>query len=129
MRREEFGPDPTELLRNFRRSYTNYYSRWNRGASVPPDVTVRTPEEHPLDEAQLPDALRSQLASYRRDHPGQRLTFLKHARFVNGRLRLVVEDERGLPPEDELLTLSQTVTLNTSGLVEVVTDLYVARRQ
>ena len=49
-------------------------------------------------------------------------------RLVNAKPEVVVEDESGLPPVEELVTLSQTVTLNTSDRVDVITDLFVARK-
>jgi len=129
MKREGATPDPGDFLRRFRRSYTNFRARWNTPDAVPDGVVLQTPDERPLSDADLPDALRGRLEAYRTAHPGQRLTYLKYARFVDGDPRTVVEDDAGLPSEQHLLTLSQTVTLNTSDTLQVVTDLYVLRRE
>ena len=129
MKREGATPDPGDFLRRFRRSYTNFRARWNTPDAVPDGVVLQTPDERPLSDADLPDALRGRLEAYRTAHPGQRLTYLKYARFVDGDPRTVVEDDTGLPSEQHLLTLSQTVTLNTSDTLQVVTDLYVLRRE
>jgi hypothetical protein len=53
---------------------------------------------------------------------------VKHLRVVDGTPELVVDDGSELPPDEELVTLSETVTLNTAERVRVVTDIYVARR-
>jgi hypothetical protein len=129
MRREEPSPDPSDLVRRFRQSYTNYYTLWTVTDSTPKGVTLRTPQQQPLDETQLPEALRDRLAAYRRAHPEERMTLLKYMRTVNGDPQTVIEDERDLPAEDELLTMSQTVTLNTIDHLDVITDLFVARRE
>lgn len=129
MRREEPSPEPSDLVRRFRQNYINYHDLWTVTGSTPSGVTLSTPQEQPLTEAQLPKALRDQLTAYRRAHPGERVTLMKYMRTVNGEPQMVVEDERDLPPEDELLTMSQTVSLNTRDELRVVTDLYVARRE
>ena len=53
---------------------------------------------------------------------------LKYMRIVNGTPEVVVEDESGLPPDEDLLTLSQTVTLNSCDRLHVITDIFVARK-
>ena len=37
------------------------------------------------------------------------------------------ERERGLPPENEFMSLSRTLTLNTSDEAQTVTEIYVAQ--
>lgn len=120
MRPNESIPEPEELLRQFRRSFTDL--RRASGASV------YTPAEYPLSEDSLPQSLHDLLAEYRRSFPEIRLTIVKYARFVNGDPRLVVDDDTGLPPDPHLMTISHTVTLNSFETVRVVTDLYVLRR-
>lgn len=120
-------PDPGELLRRFRSTYTNYYTLWTETGSTPDGVELRTPERHPLAEHELPPALQEQLQAYRRAHPDRTIVLIKHMRSVNGSPRVVIEDERDLPEEAHLLTFSQTVTLNAADTVEIITDLYVAQ--
>jgi hypothetical protein len=122
------APDPGELLSRFRATYRNYSALRQAPDALPEGAVVASPTEQPLGEEQLPDALRDLLETYRREHPKERVTLLKYIRFVNGTPETIVEDESGLPPDDELITLSQTVTLNTRDVVEVVTDLFVGRR-
>lgn len=119
--------EPRELIRRFRASYQNFYRRWRGAGGRPPGVTLHTPQERPLTEAELPDRVRRLVAEYRGKHPGRRLTFVKHLRTVDREPVLVVEDESDLPPEDAILTASQTVTLNTADSLHVVTDVFVAR--
>jgi hypothetical protein len=127
MLEDQAVPDPLALLRRFRRTYTNYYALWTSTGEVPEGVTLRRPSEHPLTEDQLPAALRAVLDQYRKAHPNLDVTLLKYMRTVNGRPELVVEDEEDLPPDEALLTLSQTTTANAHDTLQVVTDLVVAR--
>lgn len=121
------APDPGELLSRFRASYRNYYKLWT-ATSVPDGTVLETPAAHPLGEDDLPDGARRLLAAYREEHPKEKFVFLKYMRIVDGFPEVVIEDESDLPPEEELLTLSQTVTLNTDHHVRVITDIFVARR-
>ncbi len=61
----------------------NFRARWNTPEAVPDGVVLRTPAEYPLSEEDMPEALRANLEAYRKEHPGQRVTFLKYARFVD----------------------------------------------
>lgn len=123
------APDPVDLLNRFRASYRNYHTLLANADTPPMDVVVETPAAHPLDETELPEGIRRLLQTYREDHPDEKLELLKYMRLVNGAPELVLEDDLDLPPSEELVTLSQTVTLNTSERVHVVTDLFVARRR
>ena len=90
------------------------------------ETDLKTPKEKPITEANLPLELRSLLADYRSHHPKATVTLLKYQRLENGKAISIVEDEAGLPEEDKLLSLSQTVTLASSTEVRVVTDMLVA---
>lgn len=118
-----------ELLRQFERSYVNFHKYFK---SLPPGSLPRpqllTPNERPLSEADLPLSLRAHLEHYRRSRPDERITLVKYMKTVNGGLQLVVEDEAGLPPSDRLLCLSQTLTLYNEEVADVVTEVFVARR-
>jgi hypothetical protein len=129
MEREAQLPAPSDLLRQFRRSYTNFRARWNTPAGVPEGVVLSTLAESPLSVQDLPAAARDELEAYRERHPDRRFTVVKYARFVDGDPRTVVEDDTGLPPEGELVTVSQTVTVTGPDEFRVVTDLFVLRRE
>jgi hypothetical protein len=122
------APDPAELLLRFRSTYRNFHSLSEQTGTQATGVTIETPAAHPLSEDGLPEGIRRLLERYRKEHPAEKLELLKYMRVVNGAPELVVEDELDLPPAEELMTLSQTVTLNTSEQVHVITDLFVARR-
>jgi hypothetical protein len=122
------APDPVDLLNRFRASYRNYHTLVASTDEPSPDIAVETPASHPFGEGQLPEGVRRLVETYRVDHPDEKIELLKYMRLVNGAPELVVEDDLDLPPTEELVTLSQTVTLNTSECVHVVTDLFVARR-
>jgi len=122
------APDPVDLLNRFRASYRNYHTLVASTDEPSPDIAVETPASHPFGEGQLPEGIRRLVETYRVDHPDEKIELLKYMRLVNGAPELVVEDDLDLPPTEELVTLSQTVTLNTIECVHVVTDLFVARR-
>ena|SRR5688500_1111757 len=116
-----------ELIRRFRASYQNLYRLWRSTGGQPDGVALHTPEERPLSVADLPDRVRKLVAEYQQAQPERRLTFVKHLRTVNGEPVLVIEDDADLPPENAILTASQTVTLNTADTIRVITDVFVAR--
>lgn len=116
-------PDPPDLLRRFRDSYVNLYLLWRR--HPPAGTVVRTPAEEPVGEGDLPATLRNLLAHHRREHALGEVAFSKYMRVENGRPVKVVEDERGLPPDADFLSLSCTATLLTAGSVRVVTEVFV----
>jgi hypothetical protein len=124
----DLAPDPRDLLSRFRATYRNYFALAAMPAEVPEGVVVETPATRELTESDLPEGVRRLLQTYREKHPDEKIVLLKYMRLVNGKPEVVVEDESGLPPVDELVTLSQTVTLNTSDRVDVITDLFVARK-
>ena len=116
-----------ELIRRFRDTYHNFYRLWRDAGKRPAGLTLYTPLERPLTEADIPDALRRLVAEYLEHHPSRRATFVKHLRTVNGEAVHVIEDDSDLPAEDAILTASQTVTLNTADSLRVITDVFVAR--
>ena len=118
------APDPRDLLSRFRATYRNYFALSTTPAAVPEGVVLETPVTRELTEDDLPEGVRG----LREAHPDERIVLLKYMRLVNGTPEVIVEDESGLPPVEELVTLSQTVTLNTCDRVDVITDLFVARK-
>ena len=118
--------DPRDLIRRFRANYVNLHSLWSKGSQLPQGAQLRTPEDAPIREADLPPGLKSLLAEYRRQKPRARIDLRKYQRLDNGTPTLVVENDEGLPDEDALLSLSHTVTLATSTDVRVVTEIIVA---
>lgn len=128
---QDFTPNKKEaadLIRQFRGSYTNFYMLWKRGEKAPKGVQVYTPEEYGLSEEKLSTGLRSQLAAYREAHPKEGISLVKYMQVREGRPQLVVEDERELPEDRQLSTLSQTTTLVTNDVVQVMTEIVVAER-
>ena len=118
--------EPREMIRQFRQTYVNAHTLRKSAPTVLQGTDLKTPKEKPIKEADLPQELRSLLADYRSSHPKTKVTLLKYQRIVNGKPVSIVEDEAGLPDEDKLLSLSQTVTLVSSTEVSVITDMVVA---
>ncbi len=127
MSTEEAQVDPRRLVRHFRDTYVNAHELKRRQPSAHPKARLTKPKETPINEGDLPQGVRSLLQEYRKEHPRSRLTFLKYQRLENGEPTRIIEDESGLPEEDDLLSLSQTVTLTTSSQVRVITEIVVAR--
>ena len=126
MNENEVKIEPRELIRQFRDTYVNAQTLRKRVPTALPGTDIKTPKEKPIKEADLPQELRSLLAEYRSSHPKTKVTLLKYQRIANGKPVTIVEDEAGLPDEDNLLSLSQTVTLASSTEVRVITDMLVA---
>lgn len=123
-------PNARELVRRFRKNYVNFFRLWTQvQKKVPEGVTLRDPKREKITVAVLPEAVAAILAEYKKKHPDETLTIVKHMRAVDGKPQLVVEDDADLPTEDEFLSLTQTVTINTSEHVRVITQIFVARRQ
>ena len=127
MHESDTAPEPRELLARFRTSYRDYLVV-RRAGRLPEGVSLQPLVEQPLDELELPESIRHQLEELRADEPDARFVLVKHLRVVDGTPELVIDDESELPADEDLLTLSETVTLNTIDRVRVVTDIYVARR-
>ena len=127
MFRNELPFNPREFIRQYAKGYVNLHALWTKAEKPPKNVNLSTPAETPITATDLPEGARGLLKEFRTLHPKTKITFIKHLRTVNGKAVHVVDDDQGLPAEDELLSLSQTVTLNTSDYVRVVTDMYLAR--
>lgn len=119
--------DPVELVRQFRQTYVNLRHLWSAPERRPVGARLRDPARDPIDPADFPPELKRLLEQYRAEHPGASFAFYKYARSVNGQPVDAVEDDTGLPDEDHLLAVSQTVTLLAKTSATVITDLYVAR--
>ena len=128
MESENSSTHPLNFLQNFRKNYTNLYRLWTQTGSVPKGVTLRTPKEKPIQEKELSESLRTRLLAYKKTYPEGKIELMKFMRLINGNPVLVIEDERGLPEEDHLLILSQTMALNTSNTAELVTEILVGWR-
>jgi hypothetical protein len=117
--------DPRAFMREFRRTYVNFFTLWTRvERAVPAGVQLSTPAERPITDADLPDDLRALVATFR-DQRRLRIAWVKFMRTVNGRPAQVVEDERPLPGEERLISVSRTLTLATGEELRVVTELFV----
>lgn len=119
--------DPVELARRFREGYVNFFLLWKRSAP-PPGVVIQTPEEAPISASDLPAPVRDLLTAKSKALAGEGAHFYKYMRIEDGVLVRVVEDERGLPDQEDLLTVSQTATLLTGSEAHVVTEVFVAYR-
>lgn len=120
-------PDPRAFVREYRENYVNLYELWTAIAAPPDHVELTTPYQTPITEKDLPPELLRLVREYRREHRDPILSFIKHIRIEDGRPVRVVEDQQGLPGEDEFMSVSRTYTLNTSDVSRVVTEIYVAR--
>lgn len=130
MAQQSSSLNPLDFVRQFRKNYVNLHNLWTRrGNKAPEGVTLRDPKQFGLNEKSLPEATRSLLAEYRKAHPGLKMAIVKYMRIVNGTPETVVEDDADLPPENEFLSLSQTVTMNTSDHVRVITEIIIAIKQ
>jgi hypothetical protein len=128
MVREPAPPNPRDIVRNFRKNYVNLYTLWKKGTKVPEGITLVDPKRSPIKEASLPPGIRSLLEEHRKAHPDSDIVIMKYMRLVNGNPEKVVEDEAALPPEEQLVSLTQTVTLSTSEEIRVITEIVVLRR-
>lgn len=117
------------FIERFRANYLNLHNLWTAGGDRPQDAELLDPKTHPIEESDLPEDVRRRLAEWQRRHPQLRVEFYKFMRLVDGRPVQVIEDERGLPPIDELFTMSRTLTLNTSEESSVLTEVWVGRIQ
>jgi len=118
--------EPREVVRQFRNTYVNAHAVRKNTPTALPGTDIKTLKEKPIKESDLPQELRSMLADYRSKNPKSKLTLVKYQRIANGKPVTIVEDETGLPDEDKLLSLSQTVTLASSTEVTVITEMVVA---
>lgn len=126
MNENEVQIEPRELVRQFRKTYVNAHARRKSAPATLSGTDLKTPKEKPIKEADLPKELRSLLADHRSRNPKTKVTLLKYQRIENGKPVTIVEDEAGLPEEDQLLSLSQTVTFASSTEVSVITEMVVA---
>lgn len=123
-------PNPLDFVRRFRSNYVNLHDLWSGdGKRVPEGVTLRDPKRSPIKESSLPKATQALLAEYRKSNPRLEIAIVKYMRTVNGVPETVVEDGSELPPEDEFLSLSQTVTMSTCDHIRVITEIIVARKK
>ena len=126
MNENEVRIEPREMVRQFRKTYVSAHALRKNAPTALSGTDIKTPKEKPIKEADLPQELRSLLADYRKSHPGAKVALLKYQRIENGKPVSIVEDEAGFPDEDNLLSLSQTVTLASSTEVRVITEMVVA---
>ena len=122
----EFSVDPRAEVRRFRQTYVNTHALRSKTPSVFADAQITTPQQTPIREADLPEGMRSLLTEYRRNNPRSSVTLLKYQRTENGKAVRIIEDDSGLPEENALLELSQTITRTTSTEVRVITEIVVA---
>lgn len=121
--------DSLAVVRAYRENYVNFYLAWEKAMGVPDGVKLLTPAEQPIEALDLPVGLRDAMTQFAEAHPKDPpLTPLKFMRVVDQKPVLVVEDERPLPEEVDLVTFSHTVTTTSADAVSVVVDHLVATR-
>jgi hypothetical protein len=119
-------PSPFEFIQSFRRRFVNLHLLW-KTTGVPPSVRHTTPTETPITDAELPQELGALIAQYRNTHPDAQISWERHMRAVDGKVVSVVEDERELPSDDAIISVSRTISLNTRDTASIVMDLFVGR--
>jgi len=128
MDQKESSPEPVLFIRKLQQNYINYYKLQVATGRPVEGVTVYHPKEKPILVKQLPPGIRAQLQEYKDNYPEQEIRLVKFMRSVNGKPELLIEDESDLPSESQILSISQTITVNTDELIRVITDLLIARR-
>jgi len=128
MDQNESSPEPILFIRKLQQNYINYYKLQAATGQPVEGVTVYHPKEKPILVKQLPPGIRAQLQEYKDNYPEQEIRLVKFMRSVNGKPELLIEDESDLPSESQILSISQTITVNTDELIRVITDLLIARR-
>jgi hypothetical protein len=129
MNKNEIPIDPGQLMRQFRETYVNAHALKKVAPQALEGAVLATRKEKPLNEGNLPQELRSLITEYRQGNPGSKVDLLKYQQLVNGKPVIIIEDEGGLPDEDSLLNLSQTVTMTTNTNVRIITHVVVASVQ
>ena len=131
--------DPLALIRSFRATYTDLRRQSfeqpqpfpDRPGPRPPGPgrrpTLADPTDQPIDEADMPEAAQTALAGYRAAHPDVRIEWERHMQADELGPTLIVEDDRDLPGEQELISVGLTTTLTTSDTASVVTDIFVGK--
>lgn|SRR5215469_4475901 len=123
-----FKSDPRGLVQQFRKNYVNLFNLWTKGTRpAPQGLQLHRLAERPIRESEISEGLKQLLADYRAAHPDEEISLVKHMRIVNGTPELVVEDESDLPADQEFLSFSQTLTLNTVESSQVITELFIRR--
>jgi hypothetical protein len=119
--------DAASVVRSYRANYVNLYGLWTKGTGIPEGASLMTPAEQPIEKLDLPAGLRDAMAQYQQSHPNTAMPVpVKYMRIVNGKPELVVEDERPLPEDQDLVSFSQTMTTTSLEEVSVVVDQVVA---
>jgi hypothetical protein len=67
------------------------------------------------------------MVEFHKGHPNTQVSWERHMRTIDGAIVRVVEDDRDLPADDSIITVSRTLSLNTSNAAQVITDLFVGR--
>jgi hypothetical protein len=118
--------DAAAAVRTYRENYINFRTLVGT-ETIPADFELTTPAEQPIEQLDIPIALREAMAAYQESHPKAPQLFpVKYMRVVDGKPVLVIEDERPLPAEQDLVTFSHTVTTTSIDTMSVAVDQLVA---
>jgi len=119
--------DPVTTVNDFHNSYVNISTLLQQGTGVPPGVKLLTPQDQPILDLDLPTDLRNAITAFQSSNPqAKSLTAIKYMRTTNGNLDIVIEDERPLPDQNNLVTFSHTVSTVSISSVNMVTHQIVA---
>jgi hypothetical protein len=113
------------MVRDFQANYVNMRGLLTAGTGVPQTTTLATPSQVQIQSLNLPAALTDAMTAYRAVDPSP-LTPVKYMRTTNGNPDLVIEDDSLLPPEDQMVTFSLSVTTLSMKAVTIVTHVLVA---
>ena len=119
--------DPAAQIRDYRNNYVNISSLVKQSKDAPTNLSLMTPGQQPIQNLDLPAALRQAMADFQADNPdGRPLTPVKYMKVVNGKPELIVEDDNPLPAEEDLVTFSHTLTAVSLKSASIVTHQLVA---
>ena len=119
--------DPAAQIRDYRSNYVNISSLVQQSKDAPTNLSLMTPDQQPIQNLDLPDALRQAMADFQANNPdGRPLTPVKYMKIVNGSPQILVEDDSPLPAEEDLVTFSHTLTAISLKSASIVTHQLVA---
>src|SRR5215475_8447804 len=96
--------DPAAQIRDYRTNYVNISSLLTQSKDAPTNLSLMTPDQQPIQNLDLPDALRQAMADFQANNPdGRPLTPVKYMKIVNGSPQTIVEDDSPLLAEEDLV--------------------------
>jgi hypothetical protein len=119
--------DPAAQIRDYRNNYVNISSLVKQSKDAPTNLSLMSPDQQPIQNLDLPAALRQGMADFQAGNPdGRPLTPVKYMKIVNGSPEVIIEDDNPLPAEEDLVTFSYTLTAVSLKSASIVTHQLVA---